>query len=455
MATRLKKVPGVRNLYVDGNGIFYERSQKAGGNSFISLGTTRKEQAIKHMETRRNAIFRKQHEIPEEIAQKPSPQVGIILSSYREVGYPDAKQRPRDKGSAYYRAQEDYYTMLQKFFGQRFVNELRPALLHEYHTWRKAQIRRNQRGGDTGIKDCNEFLNGAAKEEGVKWRKGNRIVDLELTSLSNALTWAAGHDLIHDNPIKNRTRFCSSRDVRHCKELAPEDMNDLHTICIPLFSNRRSEALGWQAVFESLTGVRTEEALAMRLDAKPGQPGARSSDGGFLYVRRAKKSGFENPLVIIHDGLKEWLEAHKAWHDARYPKSPWYFPNLRREGSEPVTKTALTAAFRRFHATGILDRRFSSHGMRALYVRIRRSQGAPDSQIALELNQHGGVGTLIKCYGAVPPSWLDGKAPNLKWIPTVKRGWENIKPLSQPVSIACALTETAVHKTGSSSDTHR
>ena len=187
--------------------------------------------------------FRQRHDIPDKKKQKPSPLIGTILDKYREASYPDSRQKERDKDSSYFHDQEDYYTMLKSFFGQKYVNELRQSLLNEYHLWRKKPDR--MRAGTVG----------------------DRITDLELTCLSNALGWAFGQDVIQENPIKSRTRYQSSKDVRHCKELAPEDMDQLHQACGLMFSNRKGESLGWQALFEALSGVRTCEALAMRLDA--------------------------------------------------------------------------------------------------------------------------------------------------------------------------------------------
>lgn len=397
-------MPGVRNLYRDAQSqLYFLRSQKGGVNDFVPLNTTRKEQAIKNLEALKGVQFCNRHGIPGEEKIKKSPLIGGLLDKYREAGYPNARQKPRDKESSYFQDQESYHTTLKQFFAQKYVGELRPSLLNEYHRWRKCPGR--LRAGATG----------------------DRITDLELTCLSNALTWAAGEDVVQANPIKSRTRYQSGKDVRHCKDLAPEDMNDVHRACVRLFSSRRSETLGWQATFEAMSGVRTSEALAMRLDAKPGEPGAVSSDGDHLYVRRARKTAVENPLVLLHEGLKEWIPAHLEWHQQRYPNSPWFFPNLRDDGAKHVSKCALTTKFRELFEDKVLDRRFSSHGMRAVYVRIRRSQGVSDPQIAIELNQYGGVATLVKCYGAVPPSWLDGKSPKLPWIPSIVRAWSFIK----------------------------
>src|ERR1019366_3026886 len=78
--TRLKKVPGVRDLYRDAHSqLYYVRSQQGGINAYISLNTTRKEQAIKNMEELRGNQFRRRHEIPEEEEAGPSPLLGGAL----------------------------------------------------------------------------------------------------------------------------------------------------------------------------------------------------------------------------------------------------------------------------------------------------------------------------------------------------------------------------------------
>lgn len=405
----MKKVAGCRNLYKDKDGFFWARTQKGGGNSWVALGTTRKEEAIDLQQKLAVKKLKKAHGIEDE-PEKPSPLIGPLLDEYRKADYPDMRMQPRDRQSTYFRDQEDYYAMLRQFFATHHVSELRPALLIAYKEWRtdKQRLRCESDGG-------------------------LRIVDLELTCLSNCLNWAANLDKIPVNPIKSRTKFVSSKNVTHCKERAPLNVDDLHTVTAPLFAgyNRRGEAIAFQAIWEALSGCRSKEAVELRIDAKPGEPGY--VEGDHVWVRRCKKSDVENPLVYCHEGIKQFLKAHREWLKKRFPKSKWWFPNYRREGEDHVTKTALTTALRKLFENKKLDRRFSSHGMRALYVRIRRSQGIPDSQIALELNQNGGVATLVKCYGACPPEWISDptKRPNYSWTPEVAPAWTKIKPFEK------------------------
>lgn len=56
----------------------------------------------------------------------------FIVSRVRNM-----RQKPRDKDSNYFNAQEDYDTLLKQFFAQKYESELRPALLNESHRWRK------------------------------------------------------------------------------------------------------------------------------------------------------------------------------------------------------------------------------------------------------------------------------------------------------------------------------
>jgi integrase len=177
-----------------------------------------------------------------------------------------------------------------------------------------------------------------------------------------------------------------------------------------------------------MTGLRTNEALALRMDARSDEPGGLTDDGKSLCVRRSKRAGRDNPYVEVHAGLKEMLAAHKRWHRRRYPKSPWYFPGRDSDGGLPISKGALTKALNHLFAKGDLKKKFISHGLRAFYVLVRRSHGIGDPQIAWEINHIGGVGTLEKVYGGVPPHWLRGKGPKLSWTPKGKPAWIRLKP---------------------------
>lgn len=76
-----------------------------------------------------------------------------------------------------------------------------------------------------------------------------------------------------------RARYHSAADSMHCKDLAPADADEPHKIAGKLRSDPRSEALGWQVLFEAPTGLRTNEALSLRTDAGPDEPGGLTEEG--------------------------------------------------------------------------------------------------------------------------------------------------------------------------------
>lgn len=62
--TRLEKTSGVRDLYRDiVSKLYFLRSQKGGGNSFLPLNTTRKKVAITNIEELKGTQFRQRHDM--------------------------------------------------------------------------------------------------------------------------------------------------------------------------------------------------------------------------------------------------------------------------------------------------------------------------------------------------------------------------------------------------------
>lgn len=404
---RFQKIPGERGLYEDPKThIKYIRIQTGGKDTYRSLGTKRKTQAVDALDARRAAKVAANLGIAlEPDANDRSITVVEIVKEYEKAGFPDRTGQPRPDGP-HKRAEQDNCTKLLEFFDDdALFDDVRPKLLREYHEWRIGTVTKGE---------------------------GHRTTDMELNTLSNAFNWAVLQEVIEENPIKSRVRFHSSTKARHCRELAPSDVDELHGIARILFQDIRSESLGWQALFEGMTGLRNNEALSMRVDARPDEPGGVTGDGGSLCVRRSKKPGRDNPYIEVHDGLRRVIKAHKAWHRRRYPKSPWYFPGREKDEGKPVSKGALTRTLARLFSEKDkkkphLNKKFTSHGMRAFYVLVRRSQGATDTQIAWEINHVGGVSTLEKVYGGVPPHWLQGKGPKLSWLQTHKPAWAAIR----------------------------
>ena len=212
-------------------------------------------------------------------------------------------------------------------------------------------------------------------------------------------------------------RFHSQSDVHHCREFQPENADELHSIAATLFSERSSEALAWQLLFEAYTALRTSEILKLRMDADGfGKAGFVDPEDN-LHVHRVKRG--INPFVHCHDGLKALRKAHAIWHAIRYPENPYFIPG--KLPGQPASRRSLAHALHRLRKA--IGRKITSHGMRAFYVFVRRSWGIDDGLIAVELGQGSGAGLIATTYGGVPPNWRSGGGPKLTWLPKGDPAW--------------------------------
>jgi len=410
----MKKVAGVRYLYKDAGGMFYERIQTKTQNTYVSLNTTRQAQAEKNLAANRLQRFADEKGLDVEKPKKKAATVTAVLEFYEESGCPDKRGRmrynPKTKTPPDYR-ELPYLAKLNEGFKDKTVDDLRPKALDAYHRERCLELSTN---GDT------EFT------------RGHRITDLELNTLNSALKWSVRQEVIPHNPIAHRSRYYSSKEARHAREVAPNSIEEVHEIAAVLFGKTKSSTLGWQWLFECHTGLRLQEALRLRMDARSDEPGSMTPDGNSFCIHPVKENDTVCNYLPVNEGFKKVIESHKAWHAKRYPKSPWHFPNLRSNG-QPVAKCALTNKLRDLFQEKDknkphLTKQFTSHGARSFYVWARRSQGISDSQIAFELNQIGGVKTLEQVYGRAPRHWQDpSQRPNFSWTPKGEPAWTKIK----------------------------
>jgi integrase len=303
-----------------------------------------------------------------------------LVRLYRAAGHPN--RRVEESTPAQIAAENPRLDSLLGFFGSMKAADIRIAHLPAYRRWRVTKIKKNV--------------------------TGERTVDLDTNTLSRVLSYGVAAGLLEFNFVRSgRPRFRKDVDVRRSREVAPPDAEAVHQLAAALFESPRSEALGWQVLLAAFTGCRTSELLRLRIDAAPGQPGY--VDGERLHLGRRSKGGV-NPFAIIGPEFRELLAAHAAWHRL-CRRAPFYLPG--KIAGQPLDKHALAHALRRLCARLGLPP-ITPHGLRSFYVTKRRSDGAPDTQIAGEIGDQ--TASLQVSYGSRPDNWTGGRA--LSWLPS-------------------------------------
>jgi integrase len=260
--------------------------------------------------------------------------------------------------------------------------------------------------GGIGPRDFEAY--GSHKRQHARTGTGERAADLELVAMHNLCTWCVSTGRIPVNPFATRPTYRAPEDVRHCTDAMPADDDELHTIAREMFAaGGQSVVAGAHLLMQTMTGLRPGEPGALRWDAVGEQPGARrmiqreGQEVEVMLVRRLK--GGINPGVRVHGALADFLAAWRRYTLEHYPDSPWMLPDptnpLRplvphgASSDSHLSRLLQSAAVR----LGLPSRK--PHGMRAYFVRVRRSQGIDDASIAVELGQGSGPGLIVRTYG--------------------------------------------------------
>lgn len=329
--------------------------------------------------------------------------VADLLARYVEAGCPKRNARPRTGKQL---AEEKRRTeLLSEFFGSRAAASIELPDCEAYHAWRV---------------------------KGVTRGRGDRSVDLELTTLSAAFRWAVRYSSatgIRSNPLaQDRGRFVRAETVRHARDCQPAGAEELHRLAEYLFDSEASAPLGWLLLFQSMTGRRVNELVALRTDATgPAVPGF--VDSRCLWFERKRSHKGAAGFIRLHPALRQAIAAHRAWKAARFPASPWYFPGNRNQGAKHVDKSSLTHALGRACQVLKIPHR-TSHGLRSYFVNVLRSQRIPDHEIALLIGQTSGGRLIVDVYGELRPdriAWLPRKGEPA-WA-VFRSGPDNVVPL--------------------------
>ncbi len=416
--------------------VYYERVKIDGMDTIRKIPVStlaeakqyRAARLIKHAQAKEGVV-----EGVESPYEKPKRQVKADVSfdelcqAFLDAGLPDKKGKFKE--GVQLSGEKRRVEWLRSWPGwkERDLHATNNATLYAYSLWRKSQP--------------NQIKNG-------------RVIDAEVHTLKNILGFAELAELIPTNPLSGQVRKFKGKSVS-AKECCCLSADELHCIAETFFDSPHSEVLGFQMLFEAFTGVRTSEALACRWDAKYMEAG--HIDGDHIHLAR-RKAGV-NPWAQIHPALAELLKVMKLWrsqrvfvgheHKAqmRYADSPWFFPSPFNP-MQPVGKQSLAHSLRK-RVEGLINAgdlptgaRRTSHGCRAFYVMVRRSEFVSDGQIAAEIGDVSGAPIIIKHYGPLPPNWMDSKEGKITWLPKGKPAWdkvaENLKASGKIVSYDAA-----------------
>ena len=330
--------------------------------------------------------------------------VGAILEQWVEAGYPEPNGRKRAEREAAHHA--GLLTFLRQYYATVPVSAVDQPALVRYAKWRGSQTR--------------------------KGYSGMRSVDRENNTLAQCFYWAMAAGLTDVNPFKDRPRFRSAKDVKHCSDYMPASDEELHQICGWLFQTGDPTNIiaGAQLLYMAMTGQRSGEVGFLRWSAKytnsgpecgarfPRPASGQTPAGTLLAIHRTK--GGIYPVTFLHPALTAFLAAWEPYCRRRWPESDYFFPHPTKkdrplvipyDSADPLGWRLEIAA----KALGLPKRH--PHGMRAVYVRTRRSEGASDSQIAEELGQSSGPGLIISTYGKADQIRYDGR---WDWLPSVE-----------------------------------
>jgi len=404
--SRKSIAPGI---YVDSrNGSFLERPIINGKTTWRKIPAQTLKDAKDMLSARRTDQARAVHGLARDPYAPPAKTVADLCIEYEKKGCPDRQHSSR-KGKQLYDEQSRIKQLIA-FFGKRQADTIRSKDCGLYFSWRKARVKRGT---------------------------GARTTDLELVTLANVFNWAVSLGKMDANPIAVRQRFRPGKTIKHCYQFMPSDAEELHALATYFFKRRQSEVLGWQVLLQAMTGCRTSEIVRLRWDAKD-RTEAGFVENDWLWLNRSKNG--VRPWSHIHDSLKECLEALKRWRLWRNKTGPWWLPSSHSGKEIPLNASSLTKSLARA-SRSVCGKHRTSHGLRAYYVTVRRSQGIGDGQIADELGDSSGASTVVASYGGIPDNWRGGEG--LTWMPKGEPAWAMLK---MPGNILSLDVHVPVHE---------
>ena len=183
------------------------------------------------------------------------------------------------------------------------------------------------------------------------------------------------------NPLRQRVRYHSESDTRHCRDVAPTPEELLRIL---EFLEGKNKTVTADCIhFLALTGLRIREALSLKWDAV-------NWGTATISVKR-EKHGI-NPWVKITGELNELLQEMRMRNT-----SDFLFPSPLIMGKTIAYITV--AGTLRDVAASLAIRHVSPHGLRSFFVTQCREAGLSDTDVAALIGDKTGAEIIRRIYG--------------------------------------------------------
>ena len=303
--------------------------------------------------------------------------VDNVVDQYIAAGYPDKRLRRKRATTA--NTERKCFVRVRAFFGGRLAAGLTLADCDAYRQWRI----------DGGFR---------YKRRGRIWKRkiGNRVIDVELQTLSNAMSFAVRQGKLRFNPLQQRTHYHCDADTRHCREVAPTP--DQLRIIERSLRDEGQTVVADCILFLSYSGVRVNEALPLLWTAI-------GWDEGVIQVKRQKRG--INPWVPLLPEMESLLKDMKARSTSRY-----LFPSPE-DPNKSIAYSTVAHALRSLCLSMKL-KYVTCHGLRSYFVTQCRQSGLTDAEIAMLIGDKSGPAIIARTYGDVRPDHLLNQAKRVR-----------------------------------------
>ena len=366
------------------NGFIFARVRENGKRTWRGTGTNDLTTARKILKKWGEEQVLQRHGIETaEVALKRNRlTVAKVLDEYAAADCPTRKLQP--KSPATVRNELAALNPVRRYFGERVAVTLKMSDCDLYRDWRNTggyKITRTRKDGEeVTIRTCG----------------GDRGVDLELTTLSNALTLAVRRGELKANPLKGRTAYTVAENVRHCREVAPTPDNLAKMI--RWLRNSREPAVGDLVAFLAYSGLRIGEALPLTWATV-------NLGEGLVNVCREKRG--VNPWVAITPELETLLR------DMQTCKTTGFLFPSPLDANKPRERQPINRRIRQA-CTALELPLVTPHGLRSFYVTQCRQSGLTDSEIAMLIGDKTGAAIIAHTYGDLRDDHLLAQARRVR-----------------------------------------